>query len=148
MEKIKGIASQVRNTISVSGGGNNSSVTTTHIAIFQIEGRQIQCKSSEPILINEGDMVMVASKTGSGILNGYAYMNLNTRAVGNEGWVLMLFFGVLFPAVSVAVFSIFSDPFFGVLPKVIGGIFLVVGLGMFYRGIRVLQAVRVLKKDP
>ncbi|WP_333653447.1 hypothetical protein [Dissulfurispira sp.] len=144
METIRGVASKVRNTIDVSGG---DVTTTTHICIFQLDGRTVKVKSSEPPIINEGDNVIVAGNSSGGVFYAFAYRNLTSHTEGNEGYFLMFLFGVIFPVASVMIFSTFSNPFFGILPKIIASVFLLAGLYMLFRGIRVLQAVKLLKES-
>ncbi|MDH5178278.1 MAG: hypothetical protein OEZ39_19820 [Gammaproteobacteria bacterium] len=68
MEQVRGTVSNVRNSVSISGGGENSRVKTTHIVVFRIAARQIKIKSGEPLMINEGDEVFAVGYTRSGIL--------------------------------------------------------------------------------
>lgn len=146
MEVLKGVASNVRNTVSISGGGKDSQITTTHISLFQIDGRQIKASSSEPVTINDGDEVLVVGRTGSGTFNALAYKNLTTSVEGNAGWALAMMLGVVFPIAGIYTIIKFSDPFFGVFPKIIGGIFIAVGVYMIYSGARVLQAINQLRQ--
>lgn len=147
METIKGIASNVRNTVSISGGGNDSQITTTHIAVFQIEGRQVKAKSGEPLLINEGDSVIAVGSISSGVFNALAYKNLTTLTEGNEGWVMMLVFGVVFPCVAVFAFATFSSPFFGIMPRIVSGAFFAFGMFALFRGGRVMKAISILRQQ-
>lgn len=147
METIRGVASKVRNTIDVSGGGKDGHVTTTHICIFQLDGRTVKAKSSEPPIINDGDNVIVAGSSSGGVFNAFAYRNITSQADGNEGYILMFLFGVIFPVASVMIFGTFSDPFFGIFPKIIGSVFILAGLYMLFRGVRILQAVKLLKES-
>lgn len=147
MEKVRGIASNVRNTVSISGGGENSQIITTHISVFQIDRRQIKAKSSEPLMINECDKVLVVGNTYRGIFNALAYKNLTTCVEGNEGWVLMLIFGVVLSGTGIVAISTFSNPFFGVFPKIIGSIFIAIGIYTLFRSARVLQAVNELRQE-
>ena len=59
METLRGTASHCQNTSRVSGGGNNSAVTTTYVALFRIGQRQLQFPSGSPLSISDGDEVVV-----------------------------------------------------------------------------------------
>lgn len=128
--------------MSISGGGDNSQVTTTHISIFQINEKPIKAESTEPLMINEGDEVLVAGSISKGIFNGLAYKNLTTHAEGNEGWLLMLFFGIVFPIV-----GLFCVMFLDIFFKIIGSVFLGAGIYALLRGIRVMQATNALRQE-
>jgi hypothetical protein len=141
----KGIATKVRSTVEISGGGNDGHVTTTHISLFQIEGQQIKIKSNEPPIIDENDTVAVAGRLKSGIFSAYAYKNLTTGVSGNEGMLTIFLFGLIMPAAGIFAFYSFSDPFFGIFPKVIGAVFIFFGLYMFNRGMRIREASGVLE---
>lgn len=152
MEKITGTVANLRNTVNVSGG-ENSSVTTIHIAIFQIAGRQIKAKSNEPPMINENDQVIVVGITKKGIFNALAHKNLTTSVEGNEGWILRLRLGAFLPCIGVAALSAFagnsysaySEPIFlRIFPKIIGGVFVVFGIYNLYYGLQVRRAVSEL----
>jgi hypothetical protein len=158
MEKVSGTVSNLRNTINVSGGGENNQVTTTHISIFQLTGRQIKAKSSEPLMINEGDKLIVAGSTQKGVLNSYAHKNLTTNIEGNEGWILRLIFGLIMPCVGIGAmaafadnsnsFGMYSEPLiFRMLPKFVGGFFIVFGIYNIFCAARVLQAIKELRQE-
>ena len=147
MEIIKGIATKVRNTSEISGGGRDDHVSTSHISIFLLDKQQVKIKSSETPMINENDFVSVAGKINNGVFKGYAYKNATTGASGNAGILIMFLFGLLFPGAGIFAFITFSNPFFGFLPKIISLIFISAGLYMFYHGIQVLKATNLLRSD-
>jgi hypothetical protein len=142
-----GTACNVRSTVSVSGGGEDSAVITTHITVFQVDGVPVRAKAREPVMVTEGDKVLVAGYARSGVLNALAYRNLTTFAEGNEGWGKLLVFGTIFPLVGVVAFGAFSDSFFGGVPLLVGGIFIAVGGYALYRAVRVLQACKLIGQE-
>ena len=145
MDEVRGIASNVRNTVSISGGGNDSQVTTTHLTHFNIDGKIVKTVAS-PLMINDGDDVFAVGNTSNGMLNALAFKNFTNNVTGNQGWLIMLLFGIGFPVVSVISYLQFSDPFFGIVPKIVSGVFLVAGLVMFFRGVRIFLAANVVKQ--
>jgi hypothetical protein len=146
MERMRGIAGNVRNTVVVSGGGNDSQVTTTHVTHFQINGKLIKTTAS-PLMINDGDDVLAVGNLNKGIFNALAFNNFSNGITGNQGWAVMLLFGIGFPVVSVFSYLQFSDPFFGFIPKIVSGVFMLAGLYMLFRGIQVFQAATIVKDE-
>lgn len=146
METICGIVNNVRSTISVDGGGNHGSVTTTYITIFQINGRQIKVKTSDAIIINDGDKIFVVGKTNGSIFNAFACKNITTGEEGNLGWVGKMVMGIIFPIAGVLEINQFSNPFFGIFPLLLGLIFIGVGMYLLYSGSQVSNAVKELRK--
>mgnify|MGYP001362120505 CR=1 FL=1 len=147
MEKIKGTVTKVRNTSQVSGGGRDGHVSTSHISMFQIDKQQVKVKSAEPPMIDENDFVAVAGKIKNGVFNAYAYKNATTGVSGNAGILIYFLFGLLLPGAGVFALTTFSEPFFGILPKILGPIFIIVGLFMLYHGTQVLKAKNLLITD-
>ncbi|MGL6260077.1 hypothetical protein [Vibrio sp. WXL210] len=144
MKILKGVVSKLRNTVEISGGGRDSSVSTTHVMIFQLDGQPVKIKSSEVVLIDESDNVAVAGKVNDGVFHAYAYINNTTGVSGNIGMGIHYIFGLIFPIVGAFVISEFSDPFFGALPKLIGAVFIGGGLYMFYKGTQISNASKLL----
>ena len=144
METIKGIASNVRNTVSVSGGSHDTQVSTTHTAIFVLSGQQVNATSNEPLLINEGDSIVAVGSTSKGIFNALAYKNLTTQAEGGRGWIVSLIFGIIFSFAAISIFMTFSNPFFGILPKIVSGVFFAVGVAALHQSWQVKKAISML----
>lgn len=146
MQVINGKASKVRNTVQINGGGGNSNqVTTTHISLFQLDGRQVKLKSNEPPLIDEDDSVSVSGNISNGVFNAYAYKNSDTGASGDSGVLVMFIIGIAFPIAGIYALFAFSNPFFGLFPKVIGMMFVLIGMYTFYRGLSIQKAINLLK---
>ena len=78
MEIAGGTASRCQNTNRVSGGGNNGAVTTTYVALFRLEQRQIQFSSGSPLPVSDGDQVIVAGRRWRGELYADAVHNTAT----------------------------------------------------------------------
>lgn len=144
MDVLTGVVSKLRNSVEISGGGNNSSVTTTYVTIFQINGKPVKIKSREAILLDENDHVEVAGKIRDGVFNAYAYINDTTGVKGNIGIGTHYFVGLISPIAGAFVIYNFSDPFFGAFPKIIGLFFIMVGLYMLYKGTQISNAYKLL----
>lgn len=145
MDRLKGHAASVRNTVSISGG-NETEVSTMHIAIFQVGDKQVTLKSKEPVLINEGNEVVLAGTDKSGVFNALAYKNCVTGAEGNAGWFGRMLFGLFFPIVSVVVWRTFPGASFSLFPKLIASVFFCGGIYMLASGANVFRAMNILKE--
>ncbi|MDR3055155.1 MAG: hypothetical protein LBU53_07115 [Zoogloeaceae bacterium] len=147
MEKAKGFVSNIRNTVSVSGGG--SETETTYISVFQIDSRLIEAKSEEPLMINDGDQVLVVGKTRGGVFNALAYKNISTHVEGNGGWIKKLICSVLCSCLGVTMIVLGfldSPPFWG--PLTISGVIVAAPfINMLFRSISVLRAVKELRQE-
>lgn len=60
MERLAGIAENVRHTIDVSAGGSR----TDHLALFEIGGVRLSFRGREPVSIDEGDELVVVWEPG------------------------------------------------------------------------------------
>lgn len=103
METMEGTISHLQNTISVSGGGENSRATTTYIALFRLDGQPVQFRCGKPIPFADGDRVKVAGRRRAADFYAYAARDLTTGAILNAGvWgnvimaVILPIFGLFF----------------------------------------------------
>ncbi len=148
METIRGAAEKIRNTVSVSGGGKDTNVTTSHISLFQINGKQIKVTSGEPVMIEEGDEVLLAGGEKNGVFNAVAYRNITTGARGSTPYLSHLIIGIVFPVFSIFFFTAFSGSFnFDSAPKpmqfipiIIPIIFFITGIYILVTGFRIMKA--------
>lgn len=60
MERLAGIAENVRHTVHVSAGGSQ----TDHLALFEIGGVRLRFRGRQPVAINEGDELAVVWEPG------------------------------------------------------------------------------------
>ena len=86
METIRGTVSSIRHSTEVSG--NDNTVSTTQVAVFDLSGQPVELKLTESIVLNNGDEVIVAGKRKRGLFRGLAYRN-KTRRVDGKGPVLV-----------------------------------------------------------
>ena len=72
MQRIAGIAREVRHTVEVSHGGSQ----TDHLALFEIEGTRLCFRGRAPVPIKEGDEVAAVWEPGDkGIHDVLAFHN-------------------------------------------------------------------------
>ncbi|MCD8553339.1 hypothetical protein [Seleniivibrio sp.] len=152
METIRGKAEKIRNTVSVNSGGQNSTVTTSHIALFQITGKQIKVISGEPIMIEEGDEVVLAGNQKNGVFNAIAYKNTTTGAIGNQPYLSYFIIGIAFPVFATIFFlnfkSILTESFFQVkfllFLILLPAVFILVGVYLLITGLKIIKAKGML----
>jgi hypothetical protein len=148
MQLLNGVATQVRNTLDVrSIGAESSHVVTTHICLLMLNGRQVRLKSGQPVMINEGDRIVVAGDGAQGLFKGLAYRNLSTQAAGDEGWIAQSVGGVVFGGGGLLALARFSDAGFGSMPQLVASAFFAVGAYLLWRGWRVRQACLLLRRQ-
>lgn len=73
-----GKLAKLKYTMNVSGGGNNSEVSTNHVYMFEVNGTWSKITSSSPVHLSNGDELAVAGLFANGELNASAYKNLTT----------------------------------------------------------------------
>lgn len=146
MEIIEGRASRVTSTIDVGGGQDYVPVHTTHIALFQLGARAVKVSSSDPVVINDGDEVLVAGFARRGAFDALAYRNLSTSSEGDQGWLAVLILGSMLGVLGLGLFAqSFRGGNWWVL-AVIGAILTASGSFFASRGVRVLAALSVLRR--
>jgi hypothetical protein len=99
LQVIRGTVANIRHTTEVSG--NDKSVSTSQVAVFDLGGQAVEIKLMESIVLSNGDNVIVAGDTKRGLFRGLAYRN-ETRRVDGKGPVgLYLFVGTIFCVIVV-----------------------------------------------
>lgn len=123
METVEGIAKGIRFTTEVVGTDNQTS--TSHIAVFELDGKPIELKISESIIFSEGDKVLVAGKLKRGLFRGMAYFNITRGVKGRQSSLAYWIVGIAF-CVSV--------------------IFLPIGIGLLMHGLKIERAFRAVDR--
>lgn len=153
METLQGAVRNLRHTIEVEGGGHNTSSTTKHIAVFDLNGAPVRLAASEPIILNQGEIVIVAGERSGGVFQAYAYYNQTRQVYGQDAYRLHLLLGPVVVAVGILAPMQFVESgatvsalnLVVVLPLLVGGVFVLAGLYTIYCGWRVKRAVSVLQ---
>jgi hypothetical protein len=157
MKILKGTATSVRYTIDVSGGENNSGVSTRHHTIFKIDGTTVMFTSGVPAVIGEGDRLVIAGHLKGRLLKAEAYLNQTAQVRGDAG-IWANFAGMVFCLLlgMAALSVVLLGPFIPWLPSLdqleivlavtFGGIFCGIGLYCLYRWLLIRNAVRLLRE--
>ncbi len=151
MEKLKGIVTKVDSTVIDYPGKNKyAGKKRVHVSYFQINGRKIKFESVKQQKFHEGNQMIVAGVTQSGILNALAYRDLTTGNAGSQGLFVWFFCGALFLATGIAILSIIdSGSTIGQIIGVglFGGVFIAFSALLLFVGNRTLKAVNALKNE-
>ncbi len=142
MDTLRGAVSNCQHTLQVSGGANNTSTSTTYIALFRVGGRPVEFRTSRPTSVSDGDQVVVAGLSSSGALTVLAFRNVTTGEVTNAGIWSYLIGAILLPVIGILI-CIFAASTFGGL--VIACIVLVAGLMTAYLVHRAILTIRAEK---
>ncbi len=131
LQLYRGKVKNIRHSVEVSGSQNN--ISTSHVAVFELEGFMVELKLPDSIVINEGDEVKVAGKIKRGLFKGLAYQNVTKQVLGKGPAVLYMFLGVIFAIVGLCTII------FG-----IGAAFLAIGIYLVYKSRQYSKAYRMI----
>jgi hypothetical protein len=155
MKVLKGTAVGIRSTISVSGGGRDSGVSTTHHTFFKLGTMTVMFTSGFPALIGEGDRLAVAGRLKGRMLIAEAYINETARVSGDAGlwsYFVGMLVGLLLGSASLLTGLLGLVPsefelelFWKIVLVVFGLVFCVLGLYCMSRWLRIRNAVRLLR---
>ena len=99
LQVIRGTVANIRHSTEVSG--NDKSVSTSQVAVFDLDAQAVEIKLMESIVLSNGDQVIVAGDTRRGLFRGLAYRNQTRRVDGKGPIGIYLFVGVVFCAIVV-----------------------------------------------
>lgn len=98
-----GRAQSIRFSTNVSGRtGEHGSVSTEHIASFQLDGSPVQILANRPLTFEEGDEVIVAGFMKRGVLSGIACLNRTRQVLESQSWLGEMIFGAVSFAIGAA----------------------------------------------
>ena len=99
LQTIRGTVANIRHSTEVSG--DDKSVSTSQVAVFDLDGQAVEIKLMESIVLNNGDQVIVAGDSKRGLFRGLAYRNVTRRVDGKGPVWLYLIMGIVFCAIVV-----------------------------------------------
>lgn len=94
LQVIRGTVANIRHSTEVSG--NDKSVSTSQVAVFDLGGQPVEIKLMESIVLSNGDSAIVAGDTKRGLFRGMAYRNETRRVDGKGPIAIYLFIGIVF----------------------------------------------------
>lgn len=142
MELVQGTVKILQSTVSLSGGGKDSSVTTTHIYILEINGQTIKFEFYDPAIISDGDNIIVVGKQKNGVIEAVIYYNetRNIRYYNYSKTILIVSLILLLIGFGFGIILGRED---GII---FGGIFLAVGLIFVYKYLTLREAITKLER--
>lgn len=99
MNILQGTVNKVRFSTEVTGTDN--SISTSQIAVFELDGKQVELKLPDSIIINNGDRVVVAGELKKGLFKALAYKNITNGVSGKRHVLLYYFIGIIFTVVGL-----------------------------------------------
>jgi len=147
MQLLTGQASSIRSTVTVSGGGRDSAVSTKHVVLLKVNGRQAMIESDTPPMIEDGEIVVLAGVEQSGAFQALAYMNKSTGVSGDAGLSGSQISTAIGLAGGVFALVAFSDSFFGVFSKLLALAFFGFGAYHIYEASRISSAVSMVSRE-
>jgi hypothetical protein len=150
MEVRRGTVSKSSHTLSVSGsgGGDNTVISTKHHTNFSLDdGTTVMFSSGGPAVIRDGDQVIVAGLQSGGLMRAEAYWNITAHVRGDSGRWAKLFsavLGLLLGLVSI-IAGIFASDYMLGFPADLTSILIASALGLFFGGFGVYNAYKWLR---
>jgi hypothetical protein len=95
MQILTGTVSNIRHSTRTSGS-NEGGTSTSHVALFELDGAPVTLSLPEVIAISDGDKVSVAGNEKRGLFRGLAYSNKSNKVKGKSSVALYCLVGVAF----------------------------------------------------
>lgn len=137
MEKLRGIASNVKDLAPAIGPNGESAPCVTSFVVNECQVR-LESVWGYPA-IDDGDLVVVCGTTRGALFKALAYKNLSTREEGDAGVLSHAFTGLFVLALSIAGYRGGSE--------VVATIFAIIATYFVVRTVRITAAVRELDRD-
>jgi hypothetical protein len=104
IEVLKGIVSNSQSTSMVSGG-EQTGIRTWQISTFLVNGRPVTFTARFPIIVNNGDEIVVAGKASSRGLKCRAYRNITNGTFGDSHGTAIIVVGLICLALGLGFWS-------------------------------------------
>ena len=134
--KLNGKVSKIRFSTETSGSENHTS--TSNVAVFEIDGKPVELKLYDSIVIENGHHIAVAGNMKNGLFKAMAYHNLTNGVSGKGATYIFFILGIIFFIVGL----IASIPTNG-----IGLIFSAVGAYLIYQSNQYSKAYELVTED-
>ncbi len=119
MQTQQGTVSGLKSSVEISGGGNDTQVSTTHVTCFQLDNVPVMLKTGSPAMIDNGNKIAVSGGTNGGVFRALAYRNMTTGATGSGRILAYILPGIVFIIATIFMYPQFNTPFFGGIPQVV-----------------------------
>lgn len=109
MEKFEGQISKIRFSTSVSG---SESTSTEQIAIFEISGKAVEFRSKESVIVEDGDICVVAGEVENGLFKALALNNKKKGIYSVNNSKFLKVFGSIFTIIGIVTIPVLVGIFF------------------------------------
>ena len=136
MQTLRGKVSGIRHTIDVSG--RQGAVMTTHIAIFNLDGKPVRLEG-DATAIDDGDDIEVAGDYNGGIFHALAYRNHSRQTTGHVVSLsnTILVVSWLFGAVFFLIGGVLMVDLWNPARAILGIAFTGAGLALFFKAAKI-----------
>jgi hypothetical protein len=141
MEKLKGTVAELRRGKTVSYNPRTGT-SVIHAAVFRLDGQLVKIVSTTPLVIAEGQQLVVVGRRRAKLFTAYAHRNLTTGDEGHEGWATRLVVTILVVTGALWLGSLMGGDY----AVVFGATFLALGIAMAWRSLEVVQALVMLRR--
>jgi hypothetical protein len=142
MEKLTGTVTDLRHGKTVSYNPKTGT-SVVHAAVFRLDGQLVKIVSTqEPLLLAEGQQLVVAGRRRGKLFIAYAHRNLATGAEGHEGWATRLVVTILVVTAALWLAAQLGGDYMAVFAIV----FVAAGCAMAWRSIDVVLAILALRR--
>ncbi len=141
IEKITGIAENVRIDATLQGVGGNS-VQTMYLCTFNLNGGKMQFRTNVPIFIDVNDKVEVSGWLENGVFQIQAYKNKTQEINEFGGYSRLMGIGAVFTIIGVMMGIALAE--LGIMSLAISGIAVCIGVYIMSCASDGLKAVRLL----
>lgn len=125
MDKLEGQVSKIRFSTNVTGG---ESTRTEQIAIFEINGRSVEFRSRESIIVEDGDNCVVAGLIENGLFKALALNNKTKSIYSVDNSKFIKVFGYIFTIIGIVTIPV------------------LVGIGFTYFGLKIIRHSKLVSR--
>jgi hypothetical protein len=138
MERLCGKVSNLRHSIDVSG--TRDAISTSHVAIFEIDGRPVAYEGGASAILSDGDEIEVTGDGQGGVFAAYAYRNITKRVADSASYMNLFIVGGAFPLFGLMTIVNFPDT----PAALLGLIFIGIGISLLRKAARIRNAIRMM----
>jgi hypothetical protein len=115
------------------------------VSKFNLDGQAIEAKFSTPMMISNGDMVIVSGYPKGNSFQVLAYSNQTEQVSGRENWIILGMGAIFFLAVAIGLLNSAIVAEGALVPKLFLIGFVGVAIYMGYRALLIRQAIALLQ---
>ena len=141
MEKLRGTVTELRRGKTVSHNPKTGT-SVIHAAVFRLDGQLVKIVSNAPLVITEGQELLVVGKRRAKLFTAYAHRNLTTGHEAHEGWATRLLVTILVVTCALWLGALMGGDY----GTVFGLVFVALGFAMAWRSLEVIQALVMLRR--